>query len=188
MNGQAKMPVDQMLADSLKELALIRPMEKITIKEITDKAGVIRPTFYNHFQDKYELMEWIIQKDLLEPVAPLVRAGMTKEAMILLLTNMEKEKAFYNKAIRMEGVVTFHDVAMKCAQNFLCEIIKERISGKTPRHAWLTPEIISAYYAHAMCFVVEGWITTGMSMSPQEMGEVYNYIITRSMDDVLNEM
>ena len=31
MNGQAKMPVDQMLADSLKELALIRPMEKITI-------------------------------------------------------------------------------------------------------------------------------------------------------------
>ena len=55
MNGQAKMPVDQMLADSLKELALIRPMEKITIKEITDKAGVIRPTFYKHFQDKYEL-------------------------------------------------------------------------------------------------------------------------------------
>ena len=65
MNGQAKIPVDQMLADSLKELALSRSLEKITIKEITDKAGVIRPTFYNHCQDKYELLEWIINKDLL---------------------------------------------------------------------------------------------------------------------------
>lgn len=188
MSGQGKVSTDQMLADSLKELALGRPIEKITIKEITDKAGVIRPTFYNHFQDKYELMEWIINTELLEPVAPLIRAGMTKEAMILLLTNIEKEKAFYNKAIRMEGVVTFHDVAMKCATGFLSRIIMERASGKTPKHVWLSPEIISAYYAHAMCFVAEGWINTGMSISPQEMGEAYHYIITRSMDDVLNEM
>ena len=32
--------------------------DKITIKMITDQAGVIRPTFYNYFQDKYEVMEW----------------------------------------------------------------------------------------------------------------------------------
>ena len=40
-----------MLAESFKELVLRQPIEKITIKEITEKAGVIRPTFYNHFQD-----------------------------------------------------------------------------------------------------------------------------------------
>ena len=47
---------DRVLADSLKALVVQKPVEKITIKEITDKAGVIRPTFYNHFQDKYELL------------------------------------------------------------------------------------------------------------------------------------
>ena len=46
--------VDRLLAESFKELACTTPIDKITIKEITDKAGVIRPTFYNHFQDKYE--------------------------------------------------------------------------------------------------------------------------------------
>ena len=56
---------DQILADSLKALVLQKPVEKITIKEITDKAGVIRPTFYNHFQDKYELLEWIIREEIL---------------------------------------------------------------------------------------------------------------------------
>lgn len=57
---QGKTDIDQLLAKSLKEIAVRRPVEKITIKEITDKAGVIRPTFYNHFQDKFELIEWII--------------------------------------------------------------------------------------------------------------------------------
>lgn len=41
---------DELLARSFKELLCKLPMEKITIKDITDKAGVIRPTFYNHFR------------------------------------------------------------------------------------------------------------------------------------------
>ena len=53
---QGKNDVDILLAKSFKELAVHCPIEKITIKEITDGAGVIRPTFYNHFQDKYELL------------------------------------------------------------------------------------------------------------------------------------
>ena len=60
-----KATVDKLLAESFKELVAVTPVEKITIKEITDKAGVIRPTFYNHFQDKFELLEWIIKKELL---------------------------------------------------------------------------------------------------------------------------
>lgn len=67
MTGQGKSAIDTLLAESFKELAKKHPIEKITIKEITDLAGVIRPTFYNHFQDKYELLEWIITTDLLDP-------------------------------------------------------------------------------------------------------------------------
>ena len=57
MTNQGRNAIDTLLAESLKELTIKQPIEKITIKEITDKAGVIRPTFYNHFQDKYELLE-----------------------------------------------------------------------------------------------------------------------------------
>ena len=56
MTNQGRNAIDTLLAESLKELTIKQPIEKITIKEITDKAGVIRPTFYNHFQDKYELL------------------------------------------------------------------------------------------------------------------------------------
>ena len=99
---QGKTDIDQLLAKSLKEIAVRRPVEKITIKEITDKAGVIRPTFYNHFQDKFELIEWIIRTELLEPVEPLIRNDMIIEAMVLLFTNIEKDKAFYSQLVKME--------------------------------------------------------------------------------------
>ena len=45
MTQQGKNAIDMMLAESLIELSTQKPIEKITIKEITDKAGVIRPTF-----------------------------------------------------------------------------------------------------------------------------------------------
>ena len=43
MTGQGKSAIDTLLAESFKELAKKHPIEKITIKEITDLAGVIRP-------------------------------------------------------------------------------------------------------------------------------------------------
>ena len=48
-----------LIGESLKVLMRNHPFEKITIKMITDEAGVIRPTFYNYFCDKYEVVEWI---------------------------------------------------------------------------------------------------------------------------------
>ena len=72
MTGQGKQAIDLALAESFKELASRHPIEKITIKDITDKAGVIRPTFYNHFQDKYELIEWIVMEQIIRPAAPLI--------------------------------------------------------------------------------------------------------------------
>lgn len=38
------------LAENFKELMLKGSFDKITIRMITEQAGVIRPTFYNYFQ------------------------------------------------------------------------------------------------------------------------------------------
>ena len=46
------------LADSLKTLLETRTVDKITISDITEHCGVNRMTFYYHFQDIYDLLEW----------------------------------------------------------------------------------------------------------------------------------
>lgn len=188
MTGQGKSAIDMLLAESFKELALKQPIEKITIKEITDRAGVIRPTFYNHFQDKYELLEWIISTELLEPVEPLIRNGMINEALVLLFTNIEQEREFYTKASRLEGQNSFGSIAQICVERVLLGVIENSSAGKQQKYVWLTPKRIAEYYAQSMCYVVITWIQSGMTISAKELAEIYNYIIKRSMDDILSEM
>lgn len=51
------------LEDSLKHLLLKKPVNKITINDITEDCGVNRATFYYHFQDIYALIEWSCEED-----------------------------------------------------------------------------------------------------------------------------
>lgn len=55
------MKTKELLADSFRTLVLTVPFQKISIKMITDGAHVIRPTFYNYFQDKYEVIEFFVR-------------------------------------------------------------------------------------------------------------------------------
>lgn len=187
MTSQGKSAVDTLLAESLKELTEKHPIEKITIKEITDKAGVIRPTFYNHFQDKYELLEWIVSKELLEPVAPLFKNGMMDQALILLFSGIEREKEFYARASRLEGQNSFGSILKKSIKDILLQIIEEKGVKKARKYEWLTPDLIADYYAQSLCFCVMTWIQGGMTVSSKEIAEIYNYIIRRSLDDVISE-
>ena len=87
---QQKREVRVLLAESFKELVQEKPVEKITIKEITDRAGVIRVTFYNHFQDKYELLEWICREEIVSPTSILLQNNMRKEAVMFMFTALLK--------------------------------------------------------------------------------------------------
>lgn len=188
MTGQGKREIDQLLADSFKKLACISPIEKITIKEITDGAGVIRPTFYNHFQDKYELLEWVINRDLIEPVKPFIRSGMTTQAMTFIFINIEKEKQFYLKVSRLEGQNSFHSIAQRCIQALFEAVCAEHSERRQPKYEWLTPERLAQYYGQSMVFILVQWLQSGMTISAQDLAELYEYMISHSLEDALKDL
>ena len=76
---QIKELTKRLIANSFKELLLQNSFEKITIKMITDHANVIRPTFYNHFHDRYELLEWIFRDEVLDEAEIFEREGKIEE-------------------------------------------------------------------------------------------------------------
>lgn len=53
----------QALEHALKNLLLKKPFHKITINDITEECGVSRMTFYYHFKDIYDLVEWSCIED-----------------------------------------------------------------------------------------------------------------------------
>ncbi|MCR4830552.1 MAG: TetR/AcrR family transcriptional regulator C-terminal domain-containing protein [Pseudobutyrivibrio sp.] len=173
MNNQSQNAIDIVLAESLKELAATKPIDKITIKEITDKAGVIRPTFYNHFQDKYELLEWITVNELFAPADPLLANGMLKEGITFILTTMEREKDFYKRAVQLEGQNSFNEIFMRCIANAIQKYIDVEALISMADYKWLKKELVAEFLAQSIGWVSIQWIIRGMNAPVNEMVEVY---------------
>lgn len=183
-----KNDMDEILADSFMEIAEKIPIEKITIKEITDKAGVIRPTFYNHFQDKYELIEWIIKYRVLGSVEVLLQNDMIKEAIILICRNLQKDKIFYIRASKIEGQNSLDSIVENCVKDVFLSIFVKKTNVHNAGNPWITTERVAGYYAHAMNYILMNWIETGMTVPAEEIAEIYQYIETKSLLDMVNEM
>lgn len=48
----------ELILSSLYDLLKERPYEKVTVSAIVKNCGISQRTFYNHFKDKHDLMEW----------------------------------------------------------------------------------------------------------------------------------
>lgn len=181
------MDAEQRLMESFKALVKQCPVEKITIKQITDGAGVIRPTFYNHFHDKYEVVERVIRTEIVAPMAPLLANDMVDAAVTLMFSNVLREREFYRSVIRMEGQNSCESIIVQCIREVLLQYIGNRISGPK-NHNWFTPEMIAEYYARCMAFVIVEWVRRDMPVPPAEMAQIYHLINTSSLDDIIRQL
>ena len=185
---ETKKSIEEKLALSLKKLAVRIPFEKITIKQITDGAGVIRVTFYNHFQDKYDLLEWIVTTEILDPVRILIANEMYRDAVVLIFSNMKKDREFYMRVAEMEGQNSFSEIVESALRGLLFSILDENRTKKSFAFKWLEPEYLARYYAQAMTYVVVNWVRMGMTVEPEEMAMIYEYMASRSLFDIIDEM
>lgn len=179
---------DRAIAESFKKLVQTTPIDKITIKEITDSAGVIRPTFYNHFQDKYELLEWIIKEELIFPTIPLFQGGFIKEGITLIFVNMEKEKEFYTHASKLEGQNSFSSIVQKLIEELLLQYIVMKAGANSHFHNWMTPEMLAEYYASSIRFITMKWTTTGMPLPPSELAYVCTQVFESNIEEITGAM
>ncbi|MDY5775375.1 MAG: TetR-like C-terminal domain-containing protein, partial [Lachnospiraceae bacterium] len=114
--------------------------------------------------------------------------GMVHEALLLMFTSIEKEREFYIKACKLEGQNSFESIVKECIKKVILSVIEEKITGKKPPHEWLTPEHLAEYYSQSMCFVAMNWIKSNMSIPAKEVADIYQYVIKRSLEDILSEM
>ena len=99
-----------LLANSFKKLILDIPFKNITIKMITDKSKVIRPTFYHHFKDKYEVLEYIVDEDIMKNIYEMVDSDMEYESLKIIFIRLEKNREFIKKASKVEGQNSFKEI------------------------------------------------------------------------------
>ena len=176
-----------LISDSLKTLMNKRPFEKITIKMITDEAGVIRPTFYNYFCDKYEVLEWIFSEEIIESVKEMFRENMYQEGMKLLFTRMKNDSSFYKKAFAVEGQNSFKTIVKR----YLTEAFEEafalsrQLSGEGDSGA-VSRKVAASFYAVALEDFLYEWMNGDMQKyDADEMLNAFSFLMTHSLRDYL---
>ncbi len=179
----------RIIAESFKELLKKNPIEKITVANITEMSGVIRPTFYNHFSDKYEVLEYIIRNDLLLPIKPLLANEMIVEGVTLLMTSIKNDIEFYNNAVRIEGQNSFESISRHEVTKLLLEIMEEN-SGEALhyKYSWLTREVVAEYYAQSLTYIAMSWIKRDYIVTPKEVSEIYDFLTHNNVMDVLKSL
>jgi len=81
--------------DAFCELYSQKPIEKISVQEITNKAGYNRSSFYQHFHDIYELLDYV-EKDVLSLLHQRLH---TDKGSIQEMISVFDEKGFYLNAL-----------------------------------------------------------------------------------------
>ncbi len=172
---------------SFKELLLEMPFEKITIKRITDKAGVIRPTFYNYFPDKYAIFEEILGDELIESVYKLIDLKMINEAVSMVFVYFEQNKAFYREAFKITGQNAFEVVLQnKLEEMFLYAIDTYTLQDKDAL-AVLTPHSIAHFYTIGIVDMVKNWCNyTGSDYNVNDLIKAYHYLVSHSLHDIFS--
>ena len=81
------------LAAALKELMRQKGPDKITIREITEKCGCNRQTFYYHFEDIYDLLKWLYQQDIVMLQNKQKEGNSWQEEILMLLDYLTKNRS-----------------------------------------------------------------------------------------------
>ena len=112
----------QMLAQALKELMKTSPLEKISVGDITQQAGVGLNTFYSHFKDKYDLVNWIFETEsaqLLDSSAPADNWG---DFLGQLDSYIRQNFSFYKNALDYSG--------QNSLQDYIFDVLEKRLTQR----------------------------------------------------------
>lgn len=178
---------ERKLMESFKELVIAKPFDKITIKDITDHAGVVRPTFYHYFQDKYHVFEVILEKDLTEHISALQDLLLFKEAFSLLLKYFDSERDFYKAAFVVEGPNSPYEILKEKISDDILALFEDKkltfVKEIQPFHV----RYLAEYYALNLAYAIKSWMTEDYleDLQPEEIQEAYQFLTTHSLPEII---
>lgn len=177
-----------LLQEGLKTLMKSHSFEKITVRMITDEAGVLRPTFYNYYRDKYELLEGIFRDDIEERAEELLDEGLGEAALKLLFFKMGKEKDFYRKAFQVTGQNSFEGILEQYLyQVFLRDLQRYSLKNQPAIKGW-KKEVIAKFYSVSLTSIIKSWLTSEKEDIPaEEVVEGYYLLVTHSIYDLIEK-
>ena len=149
------------LAESLKKLLLKKPLNKITINDLTTDCGISRMAFYYHFKDIYDLVEWACLEESRKALQGKKTYDTWQEGLLQIFEAVYENKPFIINA--------YNAISREQIENFLFQLTHDLIMSvveEQARSTSLTQEqksLIADFYKYSFVGIMLDWIRQGMN-------------------------
>ena len=170
-----------LLAQSLQQLMLTMPLEKISVNDSVEKAGVGRNTFYYHFADKYDLVTWYFQTGVTPFLFEHTKYGSWQDILLGLEEYFRQNKVFYQNALAYTGQNSLSEYIY----DFMQKYNRQRLSECRPDMRADELEFLSQFLAGAGMGVLMPWVRGGME---RELSQQTGYLLALHDSNLLHEL
>ena len=171
------------LKGSLKKMTLKKPINRITIADITENCGINRMTFYYHFQDIYDLIEWSILDTVTAAVDDKKTYVTWKEGFRRVLQtsldNKDTVCSVYN-SMNLEDIQKYlYSITHELLMGVINELSEGMYIEEIEKHA------IADFYKYAFVGKLTDWFRKGMREDPDMIIDQLSLIVEGSMELII---
>lgn len=157
------------LEASLKNLLLKKPLDKITINDITEDCGINRMTFYYHFKDIYDLIEWCCVEDAKKALEGKKTYDTWQQGFLQIFEAVLDNKPFilnvYHSVSREQVEIYLY----KLTYDLLIGVVEEKSEGMNVREE--DKKFIADFYKYAFVGLMLDWVRHDMKGDPHRIIE-----------------
>lgn len=174
-----------LLEESLKKMMLQKPLDKITISDITGDCGISRMTFYYHFKDIYDLVEWACVEDAAKALDGRKTYNTWEEGFLRIFQLVLDNKPFIMNVYHSVSREQVEIYLYKLVYDLLIEVVEEKAAGMNVRDE--DKAFIADFYKYAFVGLALGWIKRGMREDPKLIVKRLSTLIRGDMTRALRK-
>lgn len=171
--------VKELLSEALLNICHEKSLESITISELLRITGVSRQTFYNHFVDKNDLIQYIYNTRI---VPDFHNQNMTidfRQSLMITFQNIRKYHYFMKQACLMEGQNCLKDYMFQHCLEFDLKW-HQAVYGHQSMPDTL--KFATEYHANASSSMTLSWILSDMPVMEQDIVDMIVKMRSMGMD------
>ena len=157
------------LETSLKNLLLKKPLNKITVSDITEDCGINRMTFYYHFKDIYDLVEWTCVEDASRALDEKKTYDTWEQGFVQIFEAVLANKPFIMNVYRCVSRERVEKYLNQLTDGLLMGVIEERAACMTVRDE--DKGFIARVYSYIFVGLMLDWVGNNMKDDPEELVE-----------------
>lgn len=172
------------LEESLKRMLLKKPLEKITISDITEDCGINRMTFYYHFKDIYDLVEWACEEDAARALDGKKTCDTWQQGFLQIFEAVTDNRPFILNVYHSVNREQVERYLYRLTYGLIIGVVEEKARGANVSEA--DKRFIADFYKYGFVGLMLDWIRSDMKEEPAAIVERLDTLIRGDIDLALS--